>query len=134
MEVVKYFCLNWKWKQSSKIHYRKLELTSFSYNRCNSVVLYLQYLALLNGIGFLLNNKPNEFLSNPCLQILPLTLNRNFLTGYNVYEFCRLSFPNQFTSPKRNTWKLDSGTGTIIVYIYLAQVLRKPTAFSGGFA
>lgn len=75
------------------IHSRMPEFNSFSKSRYNSVVLYLQYLAVLNGIGFLLNNKPNKFLNNLHLQIIHLTLNVNVLMDNNVYEFCRILSP-----------------------------------------
>lgn len=82
-----------KMETNTIIHSRMPEFNSFSKSRYNSVVLYLQYLAVLNGIGFLLNNKPNKFLNNLHLQIIHLTLNVNVLMDNNVYEFCRILSP-----------------------------------------
>lgn len=80
-----------------------LEFNNFSNNRCNSVVLYIQYPGTVKWNCFSFEHKPNEFLGNPYLWMLPFFPNRN-LTNHNIYGFCKMSSLEQYTSWKKKVF------------------------------
>lgn len=77
-----------------------LEFNNFSNNRCNSVVLYIQYPGTVKWNCFSFEHEPNEFLVNPYLWMLPFFPSRN-LTDHNIYGFCKMSSLEQYSSWKK---------------------------------